>query len=366
MENSNSWSLSKHDTLVLKGLAIIAMLLHHLYCSIPDGIEPYNGVLAWMGKLGKICVAVFLFCSGYGLSAQFDKVKGFWNSCRYMAKRFISFYFNYWIVFIVFVPITVFLFHRPLSAAYGENVNLIKRLVYDFFGVQGVMSYNITWWFNKLLLILYLLFPIVYFCVYKCGVLTLLLSLLVSRFWMPFVGWDYYCGLYVFQLSFVIGVIWNKWSKEDGILCFGRNCRSEKNGQIMLRKPYVFVLAASVFLIAGVLFRMYPIIPHWTALSMDGFVAAGLAMFIVSLRCLGVPMKLFAFLGKHSANIYLIHTFYNVYWPFSWLHNGTAMRSGLNFVVLLLMCLITSVVLEWAKEYFEINKTLNHIKNRLS
>ena len=134
----------------------------------------------------------------------------------------------------------------------------------------------------------------------------------------------------------------------------------------MLRKPYVFVLAASVFLIAGVLFRMYPIIPNWTYIRMDAFVAVGLTMLIVSLRCLGVPMKILSFLGKHSANIYLIHTFYNVYWHFSWLHKGAAMRSGLNFVVLLLMCLITSVVLEWIKEHIGVNKMLNQIQIRLS
>lgn len=68
--------MSKQDTLVLNGIAIIAMLFYYLYCSIPEWIEPYDGVLAWMSDLGKVCVAMFLFCSGYGLSAQYEKVKG--------------------------------------------------------------------------------------------------------------------------------------------------------------------------------------------------------------------------------------------------------------------------------------------------
>ena len=111
---------------------------------------------------------------------------------------------------------------------------------------------------------------------------------------------------------------------------------------------------------------MYPIIPHWTSLRMDAFVTMGVAMFIVSLRSLGVPMRVLAFLGKHSANVFLIHTFYNVYWHFSWLHNGAVMRSGLNFIVLLLMCLISSIALEWMKEHIGVNKMLNLIKIRLS
>ena len=59
MGDSN-WSLSKQDTSVLKGIAIVAMLFHHLYCSIPAWIEPYHGVLGWIGELGKVCVAIFV------------------------------------------------------------------------------------------------------------------------------------------------------------------------------------------------------------------------------------------------------------------------------------------------------------------
>ena len=361
-----NWSLSKQDTLVLKGLAIIAMLLHHLYCSIPDWIQPYNGVLAWLGSLGKVCVAIFLFCSGYGLSAQFDKVQGMKNSCKYMVKRFISFYFNYWVVFIIFVPVTVFLFHRPLSAAYGENFNIIKSLGYDLLGIQGFRSYNITWWFNKLFLILYLLFPIIYIGVRHFGVLVLLLSILICRFWMTFVGFDFYGDLYNFQLPFVLGVLWNKWAKMDGICRLRMNGHLEGFFRFMQGKLYIILALASLFLIVVILFRMYPIIPHWTSLRMDAFVTMGVAMFIVSLRSLGVPMRALAFLGKHSANIFLIHTFYNVYWHFSWLHNGAVMRSGLNFIVLLLMCLISSIALEWMKERMGVNKMLNLIKIRLS
>lgn len=366
MENLNSWSLSKLDTLVLKGLAIIAMLFHHLYWDIPDWIEPYDGVLGWMGKLGKVCVAIFLFCSGYGLSVQFDKVTGIKNSCKYMVKRFMSFYFNYWAVFIIFVPITVFLFHRSLSAAYGEDFSLIKSLGYDILGIQGFRSYNITWWFNKLLLILYLLFPIIYLGVRKYGFLTLLLSLFVCRFWMTFFRFDFYGDLYIFQLSFVLGVLWNKWAKLEESCCLRMTGRLGRWFKLMRRKPYIYVLVISAFLILIIVFRMYSIIPHWTSFRMDAFVTVGVTMLVVSLRCLGIPMRLLAFLGKHSANIYLIHTFYNVYWHFSWLHNGAVMRSGLNFLVLLLMCLVSSIALEWMKERIGVNKMLNLIKSILS
>ena len=70
----NKLFLSKSDTSALKGIAIMAMLLHHLYYSIPIGVEPYTGILYLLGIIGKVCVPIFLFCSGYGLKAQYDPI----------------------------------------------------------------------------------------------------------------------------------------------------------------------------------------------------------------------------------------------------------------------------------------------------
>ena len=48
--------------------------------------------------------------------------------------------------------------------------------------------------------------------------------------------------------------------------------------------------------------------------------------------------------------IYLIHTFFNGYWHPEWLHTSSFMRSGVNFVVLLGLSLLTSALLEEMKE----------------
>ena len=80
--------LTRQDTAVMKGIAICAMLCHHLYGFPLAGVEPYTGVLAWIGVLGKICVALFLFCSGYGLAANYkpqsilDDI--IWSGCKYL------------------------------------------------------------------------------------------------------------------------------------------------------------------------------------------------------------------------------------------------------------------------------------------
>lgn len=64
----------KDDTKIMKALAIILMLYHHLY-AFPYRISydyislfKYNDktISFFIGDFGKICVCIFIFLSGYG------------------------------------------------------------------------------------------------------------------------------------------------------------------------------------------------------------------------------------------------------------------------------------------------------------
>lgn len=119
----NSFCLSLHDTSVLKGIAICAMLCHHLFYQSPE-----SGYVVWhLAMLGKVCVSIFLLLSGYGLTIQMKKLVT--NSASdirgqilcFLLKRYTKFYLNYWAIFIIFVPIGVFCFDRPLTIPYGES-----------------------------------------------------------------------------------------------------------------------------------------------------------------------------------------------------------------------------------------------------
>lgn len=62
----------------LKGIAIILMLIHHLFAypiRISPDIPVYHIVNSvdlemYLGLFGKICVSMFLFLSGYGFSLK--------------------------------------------------------------------------------------------------------------------------------------------------------------------------------------------------------------------------------------------------------------------------------------------------------
>lgn len=346
------FALTRLDTSVMKGIAICAMLFHHLYGCPPDGVAPYSGVLAWLGVLGKICVALFLFCSGYGLAANY-KPQSVLGDLKFIVKRLVKFYANYWVIFLIFVPITIFVFHRSLADAYGEDSNILLCLLKDIIGIQGFDSYNITWWFNLLIIILYVLFPLLCRSARKIPWLVLLCSLIMMRlaYHLPANNLD----VFTMQFPFVAGIVWKVYDS-----------KFEKISTWLSDHRIIFAAGSVVLLIVFIILRMYPIIPRWSMMRMDGFIACATAMVVVSIiRCLPYAMSIFAYLGKHAMNIYMIHTFFNVYWHPEWLHTAVWMRGGVNFVALMTICLLISIGIEFLKEKIRLYEIVQNITKRI-
>ncbi|WP_230322501.1 MULTISPECIES: hypothetical protein [Bacillus] len=66
--------ISKNDTKMLKGVAILFMLLLHLFCrkevnGLYETFPIINGVplVYYIGLFGDACVPIYCFVSGYGL-----------------------------------------------------------------------------------------------------------------------------------------------------------------------------------------------------------------------------------------------------------------------------------------------------------
>ena len=344
------FSLTRQDTFVIKGIAICAMLLHHLYGLCPEGVEPYTGVLHWVGLLGKVCVALFLFCSGYGLASNYRPVS-ILDDIKFIGRRLTKFYLNYWIIFFIFVPITIYVFHRPLSEAYG-NSDLPLHFMMDIFGFQGFNSYNDTWWYNLLIILLYFLFPLIHRLVRIKPWMAICWGMLLMRLStrMPINPVE----IFTFQFPFVLGVVWKFYE-------------GEANHMVLDSKHIAPTICISLlFFIVTVIVRMYPLIPHWSALRIDGFVACAVVLCVITIlrRCEHLMIG-FAFLGKHSMNIYMIHTFFNAYWHPEWLHTSAWMREGVNFIILMTICLLISMVIEYFKEEIGIYRLIKLINEKL-
>ncbi len=342
------FSLSREDTAILKGIAICAMLIHHMYgCSINPNIQHYDGILKWLGILGKICVSIFLFCSGYGLSVQYRPVTSFKESIKFVLRRFVKFYTNYWPILIIFVGISCLISDRTITTAYA-GLNIYKRILFEFLAINGGYSFNITWWFNKLIIFLYLGFPVLYWICKRSKLFGFLISIALFRFGGLLHIYSE-INLFTWQFPFVLGILWALLESSLSPLV-----------EFINKKRIISLLLILALLFVLVYLRMNEVSAFWYGFSIDPILTCTLALSILLFRDTWPHNRFLwpslSFLGKHSMTIYLIHTFFNLYWHPEWLHTAKWMRTGINFFVLMSICLAISCLLEYLKKRTGINK----------
>ncbi|BEL80155.1 hypothetical protein SM12BL3_14620 [Serratia marcescens] len=135
-------SLQKSE--MIKGVAIIMMLIHHLFAypgRIAENITIYRisdffNIEYNVAGFFKICVPIFLFLSGYGFSTK--KTISF----RYVIGKIKRIYISYWLAFAIFVTIGIVFFQSERFSF--DAITLMENL-------SGFKStYNDEWWFFKL------------------------------------------------------------------------------------------------------------------------------------------------------------------------------------------------------------------------
>jgi peptidoglycan/LPS O-acetylase OafA/YrhL len=255
--------LSLDNTQIIKGIAICLMLWHHLFYQHPE----YGNLVFQTALFGKVCVSLFLFLSAYGLTVQYGKVYGktIAETFKFQAKRFVKFYANYWVIFLIFVPIGIFVFGRSLNIPY-EGLNKIKALFTDLLGLNGLQSYNITWWFNKLIIILYFLFPILYFIAKKWSILLLIAAIILSKFDLPLLP----IGVHAWIFHFALGIVYA--------------LHIDKVNQFFNRFNH-WILFGLLFFGFCILFylRNHNIIPYigFTGITVDAFLSVNIVVLIL-------------------------------------------------------------------------------------
>lgn len=133
--------LSKQQVQHTKSIAILFMLLLHLFAN--DKFDLYNSFIYinnvpleyYIGLYGDSCVAIFCFCSGFGLFKKFS------TQGKYSIKSsFFRLLINYWVVIFVFVLII-----GPILGLNGKFPGSFYDFCLNFFAIKT--SYNGAWWF---------------------------------------------------------------------------------------------------------------------------------------------------------------------------------------------------------------------------
>ncbi len=125
----------------LRGIAAIGVMLHHIS---QEYMLQEEGVLSAFVNAGVYFVAIFFFCSGYGLIKSFDSKKNYLKgfiSKRIVKTLVVPFYINAWIY-------GLFFFITKMGL---EKLQWVTNLT-------GLTMMNTYAWFPIVLAILYLMF----------------------------------------------------------------------------------------------------------------------------------------------------------------------------------------------------------------
>ena len=344
--------MSKTASALAKGLAIIMMLFHHLFYST-ETISAHVGAggfsssplseasLVNVAQSFKICVAVFVFITAYGTFRQLD-AKGLISErgarlCeRYSIEHVVKLLAGFWCVFVLAqaVALLVGVPSHWAGSVYGGN-GVIAGIAYfliDGLGLSsalGTPSLNATWWYMSLAILLIFLVPVLI----KTSRLIGGWALLAMSALVPLLaGWELGRSLWWYLPSACAGIACAQYGTFERLLAM---LRSERHAA---PKAVVLALLLAVLLVVR------------QRIGMEFAIDALAAFLVCLLSCVlekTVARAPLCFLGAHSMNIFLLHTFIYDYFF------GSAIYSLVWFpfilLALLAASLLCSVLIEAAK-----------------
>lgn len=300
----DSMDLSKKQTDITKVVAILFMLLLHLFCT-KEWIGLFNPIIMiddiplvyYLALFSDMCVAMYYFCSGYGLMMGYKS-----NEKTYGKKnilRLLKLYVDFWIILIIFVLIL-----GPIIGKGAEYPGNFKTFIVTFTVIDP--SYNGAWWFLTTYIILVGLSPYINKIIIKYNpIIILIFSFII------------YCLGYVQRIMIPIitdSDIVNYLLRQ--IALFGTSQFPYIVGcifadeKIYSKIDIIFNKLRFKNLIASYLILI--IIAHGFVQTLFISVFTGIA-FIVLFNLIDKPgwlNNILYFLRKHSTNMWLTHMFF--------------------------------------------------------
>ncbi len=333
----------KRDTNIAKGAAIILLLIHHLYMGVaPAPIDIFHEYLPLtVATLSKVCVAIFVVLSGYGLTVSMEN--GREKLGRFTLRHTFGLMRPYFLIYVLFVTLGIFFARVEFTpwAVYGTGLRGFGNACAEFFALRpllGTPTYNQTWWYMEAALVLYLCFPLLYLGVKRVPYVVLPVTAVPLALYY-FLGnnvWDTCREIYWF-FPFAAGI----FVAQRDLL--------GKFTALFRKKPWLCVSATGAAVLATALIRSQ------VGLAFDTFFAVAIILF---LRCtLSVIPYLgaaFGYLGRHSGNIFMLHSFIYCYFTsqsffVKLLYSPSLINEFLALPLLLVLSLVCSELIEFGK-----------------
>lgn len=347
---------SKQHTNIVKTVAIIMLYIHHLFYST----ESYEGYVVSFAPLSesqtlalaqccKVCVAVFVFLSAYGITVSFMRkekesrgsLKELYtdNFCRYL-KLLSGFV-------IIYILGQMFSFlGRSNAEVYGSGVQRVAYTILDILGIAqifGTPLFNSTWWYMGLAITILLLMPLLYKGYRHIGPALLALSVVVPRMLaLEFTVLHWYLPTVCLGICFAAEGVFEKMRRVKSGNA-GRFCK------LGLSVCGLFILSC---------FR------YKTGLFLD--ITDGVMAVLISYICFelfaesGIVLKnIIGFIGKYSMNMFLAHTFFKAYYFHDFTYSFH--NAWLILFMLIAVTLLFSVCVEWGKKVSRYNRAVEKL-----
>lgn len=347
--------LTKEKTLMVKGLAILCMVILHLFCR--KGNDLYGTPVLWLssdvpavyilGFLAEICVPLYSMCSGYAHYVIGENNRlGFKSN----VKRIFRFLLNYWIVVILFSLLGLLMHTQDIPVSLPEFFKNLFMLS---------TSYNGAWWYVATYVLLCLCSGVIYTVVKKLHwiVLFLIASFQYGAMYVsdtlqliPKTGnfvadfalrqFDNFFGDVL--LCYMLGMLLVKLDVFGRIKYFLQNYVNIGGRKVATLKMVLLIcVSAVVFMLEKAI-----IMPYYA-----------LFVFLIfnSFDIRGKAKSFFMFLGRHSTNIWLIHMFF-----YLCMFPGfvcSARYPILIFAYMMFLCIVVSIVINFI--YDRVKRLLN-------
>lgn len=337
IEKNQESFFTKKYTNIAKGIAVLLLLLHHLILDPELGIFKSSTILNVASQQSKVCVSIFLILSGYGLNTSLNKKEYTKNSdiIKFSLKHLFKLMISYWFIFIIFMFVGSTTGMRTLDL-YGENK--VLNICIDFFGLASLCStptYNATWWFMSLIIILYLMFPI-FKNILKKSPLAFILIIISVRIFNIF---KFYPVLNQYLDVFAMGMIFSEFKIFDKL----RDLNKCKFDEIVVVLMFLLFSTYTRYKFGGI----YDMIAAFAIIFVSNTIFSNIK----------IVNKTLELLGKHSGNIFMFHTFIYKYFFINLM--AKLKYWILMYIVLVISTLIISIIIEQIKKLISVSSKKN-------
>lgn len=362
---------TKEHTMQMKGIAIIILLFHHCFLNAqrwatvpyeklattkgwgyyPISFAPFSShTIQYLASFSKICVAMFVFMTGYGMWVSYESQKKKTTMSNYIKKRMVTLMTGFLIIFVV-TEILAIPTGRFIEV-YGHDFRSVVYMIIDALGLAkllGTPLFCLTWWYMSLAIVLIMIFPFVHSIMEKYQWIVVVASIIVPRA----CGFGQSTDLFRYLLAYTLGM----YFAQHDLLARIKEKFMEQN----VAGKLLFLIVSLIGLAVIIKCRQNAWI-GWKYLDFwDGFAA----MYVIVISYIYILngkwiVKGLGFLGKHSMNIFLIHSFYRDVFFHEFTYSFY--YAWLDYIVLMAISLVTSIVLEWFKKLIRYEKFIEWVK----